>query len=328
MNDALLHRSFAPSDEDIAFVKTLPHKALTSISAVVPSFNQGKFLARTLDSIINQNYPAMEIFIADGGSKDDSPDILASYAAKYPKIVHFVSEQDKGHYDGINKGIANTTGEIIAWINSDDLYMPDAFWKVAAFFHFNRCAGVVYGRGRYVDAHLNVICEYLSPWSSSQRELRRKMRHHCVVSQPSLFFKRWVVQQYGSLKKGRALDYELWLRWMQDVPFYYYDELLSLSVVHQNAISARADKNLLTEICHVVHNHAGAVPFNWTMGMAHNHVHGAAWTRGESPPFTSAIRRRAVFLFAALNLRWLPRGIAHYARHCYAWLKDIIWGKV
>lgn len=326
MDTSRLDRSFAPSQADIVFVKTLPPEQLPSFAVVIPSFNQGEFLARTLDSVLEQNYPAMEIFVADGGSKDDSPAILADYAVRFPRMFRFVCEPDKGHYDGINKGIANTKAEIIAWINSDDIYVPDAFWKVAAFFHYNRCAAVMYGRGRYVDAQLNTVCEYLTLWSPSQRELQRKMRHHCVVSQPSLFFRRWVAEQYGGPEKSRALDYELWLRWLKDVPFYYYDELLSLSVVHQDAISVRADKKLLTEICNVVHRHTGAVPHTWTMGMAHNLAYGAAWARGESPPVTPAIRRHAVFLFAMLNLRWLPKALRRYFGRCYVWAKDILRG--
>ena len=326
MNDAHVFGIFQPEEEDLAFVRALPAEKLPRISVVIPSFNQGEFLGRTLDSVLSQGYPALDIFVADGGSKDASPFVLAEYAAKYPELVRFVSEPDKGHYDGINKGLANTTGEIVAWLNSDDIYVPDAFWKVAAFFYYNRCAAVVYGRGRYVDAQLNAICEYMTLWSSSTRELRRKMRHHCAVSQPSLFFRRWVAEHYGGPEKGRALDYDLWLRWMEDVPFYYYDELLSLSVVHQDAISVRADTKLLTEICGVVHRHAGAVPVSWALNMAHNAAYGAAWAKGESPPITPAIRRHAVWLFLFLNFRWLPGGFARYLRMSWRWLRDIVKG--
>src|SRR5208282_4723287 len=138
MNDLERSLAFTPGENEIAELKASSIDRLPRFAVVIPSFNQAAFLRETLDSVIAQDYPNMEIFVADGGSKDGSAAILEEYREKYPRILRYESRPDGGHYHGVNKGIANTSGDIIAWINSDDVYLPDTVWKVATFFHFNR----------------------------------------------------------------------------------------------------------------------------------------------------------------------------------------------
>ena len=98
------------------------------ISIVTPSFNQAQFLEATIDSILSQNYPNLEYIIIDGGSTDGSVDIIK----KHEKYLSFwCSEPDAGQYDAINKGLSHSTGEIMAWLNSDDMYLPWALKTVA-----------------------------------------------------------------------------------------------------------------------------------------------------------------------------------------------------
>src|SRR6188768_1820331 len=97
------------------------------ISVVIPSFNQGKFLEETIISILDQNYPAVEIFIIDGGSTDETVSIIKKYESR---INGWVSEKDNGQSHAINKGFRKCTGDIITWLCSDDLYMPGTFAKV------------------------------------------------------------------------------------------------------------------------------------------------------------------------------------------------------
>jgi glycosyltransferase involved in cell wall biosynthesis len=104
---------------------------LPRISIVTPSFNQGRFLERTLRSILDQDYPNLEYVVMDGGSTDGSVEIIRRYA---PRLAYWVSEKDGGQYDAINKGFAHTTGEIMTWLNSDDIYVPRALHVVAAIF--------------------------------------------------------------------------------------------------------------------------------------------------------------------------------------------------
>ncbi len=126
------------------------------ISVVTPSYNQGIFIERTIRSVLDQSGDfSIEYFIADGGSTDDTIQIIKDYEFRvregdYPvrcQGVKFgwVSEKDHGQADAVNKGIYATSGEIIAWINSDDIYYPNAFSTVATFFHNNPSALAVYG---------------------------------------------------------------------------------------------------------------------------------------------------------------------------------------
>jgi len=104
---------------------------LPRISIVTPSFNQGRFLGETIQSVLDQNYPDLEYFIVDGGSKDESVDVIKRYA---DRLSGWVSEKDKGHFDGLNKGFARCTGEVMAWINSDDKYTPWCLSVVGEIF--------------------------------------------------------------------------------------------------------------------------------------------------------------------------------------------------
>ena len=321
MNDLERSLAFHVRDEDVEAVKRLPREALPGFAVVVPSYNQAAYLRATLDSVLAQEYPALEIYVADGGSSDGSAEILRDYAARHPALLRYDSRPDGGQMQGVNKGIAATTMPIVAWINSDDVYLPGAFWKVATFFHFNRNAFVVYGRNRYVDRELRPVVDYPVDWSPLISEQRRRMMHFCLVPQPSLFFRRVAVALCGALA-SRTLDYELWLRWQQHLPFHFIDDTLSLSRLHDEAITANADAKLLQGICRTVHDYYGVVPRSWAFKYAYTHVHGAAWARGESPAVGAKVRALAAWYFVSLNLRWAPRALARAARLFGAWLRQ------
>ena len=106
-------------------------KPFPTISVVTPSYNQGRFLEETICSVLTQSYPCVEYVVIDGASSDDSVEIIRKYAGQ---LTYWVSETDKGQYDAINKGFARTTGEIMAWLNSDDMYTPWALTVVADIF--------------------------------------------------------------------------------------------------------------------------------------------------------------------------------------------------
>lgn len=104
------------------------------LSIVTPNFNGGEYLEATIKSVLSQNYPNLEYIIIDGGSTDESVAIIKKYESQ---LAFWVSEPDKGLYDAIQKGFDKSTGEIMAWINSDDLYHPKAFFTVAEIFKFD-----------------------------------------------------------------------------------------------------------------------------------------------------------------------------------------------
>jgi glycosyltransferase involved in cell wall biosynthesis len=321
VNDLERSLAFKPTPDDLAHMRALTHELLPKFAVVIPSFCQVKYIAATLDSVLSQQYPRMEVFIADGGSTDGSVEIIADYASRYPSLIRYHSGPDGGHHFGVNRGIASTDGEIIAWINSDDLYVRDAFWRVATFFHFNRNALVVYGRNNYVNDDLEVVTEYPTDWSPMLSEQVRRMMHFCLPPQPSLFFRRMAVTLCGALNH-KVLDYELWMRWQKNIPFYFIDDLLSLSRLQKDAISVNADERLLLQICDVVHQNYGMVPYSWALRYAINKAYGAAWARGETPAITRAIRLKAWRAWAGLNLARAPRSIGRVMSNFRSFLRE------
>lgn len=123
-------------------------------SIVMPSFNQGGYIERSIRSIIEQDYPDIELVIIDGGSTDNTLDIIKKYEKH---IAYWVSEKDRGQSHALNKGFAKATGEIFGWMNSDDIYMSGAFKKVADVFNKNNDIKVVYGNWYEIDENDNVI---------------------------------------------------------------------------------------------------------------------------------------------------------------------------
>ncbi len=308
MNELVLSLSYTPLIVDINHVKSLPQSELPKISVVIPSFNQARYLPQTIDSVLSQNYPNMEIFVADGSSRDNSIEILENYQKSHKSLFRFVSEPDNGQYHAVNKGIAATDGDIIAWINSDDVYLPETFWKVATFFYFNRCAMVAYGRNKYTDEKLSPIVDYWVDWSPILREQKRKMMHHCLPPQPSLFFRRICSKLLGKLESP-ILDYELWLRWQQDVQFYFINDYLSLSRLHSEAQTVKDTKRILRGIVETVHQYYGTVPYSWTLKQAHCEKYGNIISPDKPAPFTRAIRLKAIYYWLYYNFRWAPRTV-------------------
>src|SRR5688572_2633651 len=107
-------------------------KKYPKISIITPSYNQGEYIEKTILSVLEQNYPNLEYIIIDGGSTDNSTEIIRKYA---DRITYWISEPDKGQSDAINKGLKLATGDIVNWLNSDDYYEPGALFKVAEAFN-------------------------------------------------------------------------------------------------------------------------------------------------------------------------------------------------
>ena len=176
------------------------------ISIVVPSYNQAQFLEDTITSILNQDYPNLELFVVDGGSKDHSVEIIKNYEHK---INWWVSEKDKGQSDAINKGFKKATGDIITWINSDDLLTEGALHKVAD--HFSKLpddVGLIHG-GITIFRDEEVI---KSDWGYKDPSIERNLAG-MAFSQPAAFFKKKYFDQVGgsvSVDLHFGMDYDLY----------------------------------------------------------------------------------------------------------------------
>ncbi len=176
------------------------------VSIITPSYNQADFLEYTILSVLSQDYPRIEYWVMDGGSTDGSIEIIKKYE---DRLADWVSEPDKGQADAINKGFSKANGEIIAWLNSDDIYRPNAIKHAVAIFRQSPEVGLVYSDVDSIDADGEVF----NRMTYEQWALPDLMMFK-ILGQASVFFRRQVLGQAGFLDPNfhYMLDHHLWLR--------------------------------------------------------------------------------------------------------------------
>lgn len=168
------------------------------VSIVTPSYNQGRFLEETIRSVLLQSYPNLEYVIIDGGSTDDSADIIRKYARW---VTYCVSEPDRGQSHAINKGFGHTSGSVLGWLNSDDLLLSDSLRRVVGAFVETDCE-IVSGHATFVDEQSRFVGRYKAQESSVAELLRRRRN---AAPQPSTFWSRRCWDRCGPLSE--KLDY-------------------------------------------------------------------------------------------------------------------------
>ncbi|MBG0787460.1 MAG: glycosyltransferase, partial [Anaerolineaceae bacterium] len=177
------------------------------VSIITPSYNQAKFLRRTLDSVLNQDYPNLEYIVIDGGSDDGSLEIIQEYA---DRLAYWESVPDKGQTDAINKGFNRATGKYIAWLNSDDVYYPGAISEAVAFLEEHPDVGLVYADCDFLDAEDHVIGKF----PSAQTDHKLLQQGYVHIPQATAFLPREMWLKVGPLDPSFyfAMDYDLWVR--------------------------------------------------------------------------------------------------------------------
>lgn len=227
------------------------------VSIITPSYNQGQFIERTLQSVAIQSGAEIEHVVFDGGSTDETVDVLRNFKS----AVRWISEKDKGQTDAVNKGIKATDGEIIGWLNSDDIYYPGAVARVVEFFQENPDVDVVYGMADHIDVDDNPFEEYpTEPWNFE------RLKEICFICQPALFFRRRIVDQYGMLDDSLnyCMDYEYWLRLgSKGARFSYINNKLAGSRLYAENKTLGSRVYVLEEICSVVKQYFQKVPSIW-----------------------------------------------------------------
>lgn len=268
--------------------------ARLSISVVTPSFNQGSFIGRTLQSVADQSRPALEHVVYDAASRDGTVEVLRAFGPR----VRWVSEPDRGQAHAVNKGIAATSGEIVAWINSDDVYLPGAFERAARFLEDHPEVDVVYGDADHIDADDRVIEPY--PTAPFDRAL---LYHQCFICQPAAFFRRRCIAAYGALDERLhyCMDYEYWLRLARaGARFAYLPEKLAGSRLHPQTKTLGSRAAVQREINDMFRRMLGYVPDQWLWNYS-NTIAEERVDRAAHPwRFTLALATTA----AASALRW------------------------
>ena len=207
---------------------------LPKISVITPTFNQGAFIEKTINSVLSQNYPNLEFIIIDGGSTDNTVEIIKKYEQH---LTYWISEPDRGQSHAINKGIAKSTGEILTWLNSDDWYMPGTLQRFAELFQQNPDIGVVVGAGRIIDPSGKEIY-FGKPLPEINLESLFSWFDGGSIFQPSCAFSRKAWEASGPIDETIhiAMDVDLWLRMAKKgVKFYSTSEVLSEALSHPNA---------------------------------------------------------------------------------------------
>ncbi len=208
------------------------------LSIITPSYNQSDFLEETICSILDQDYHDLEYIIIDGGSTDSSVEIIKRYDEH---IAYWVSEPDNGQTHAINKGLKRATGDIIAWINSDDVYVPGAFERVAKAFYENPDADIIYGDGLLIDSNGNRIKRRYGI------NFNYNMWFYGVVEpfQPEVFYRRRAIEKAGLLDESfhMMMDREWWIRMARcGCRFHHIPELLGALRRHDDAKSSKHKK--------------------------------------------------------------------------------------
>jgi glycosyltransferase involved in cell wall biosynthesis len=267
------------------------------MAIVTPSFNQGKYIRRTVESILSQEIPDLDYLVMDGGSTDETVSILKSFGEK----IRWKSEPDKGTADAINKGFLTTQSEFIAWLNSDDIYYPGTLETVTEFFDSHPEIDVVYGDANHIDAEDRVLETYPTEPFSWERLIET-----CIISQPAAFFRRHAIEKFGFLDATfpNSVDYELWVRWAKNgVKFQYLPKLLAATRIHPEA------KTIANRVaCHkdnndILKKYVGKVPTRWLFAYAFAVVEERGLSRTREFAFISVL----TWEFVRASLRWNRR---------------------
>lgn len=228
------------------------------ISLVTASYNYGRFLEETIRSVLLQGYPALEYFVYDGGSTDESVAIIRNYA---PWLTAWVSEPDQGQSDAINKGLARASGAVAGWLNADDLLRPGALQAVGRYWATHPDCRWLTGDGAIVDATAQTV-EYAvtaAPYTLPDLLAFHRGRY---LPQPSVFFSRQTFLEAGRLDIGltHTLDLDLWLRLIQRHRLHHLPLCLSWLRHHEAAKTWRDNPGSAREVRLVTSRYLHQVP--------------------------------------------------------------------
>ena len=254
-------------------------KPAPKISLVTPSLNQGRFIRATLESVLSQGYPDLDYGVQDGGSTDGTLAVLREFEARVP----FVSGKDAGQADAINRGLARATGEVLGYLNSDDVLLPGALAAVGETFASDPDLVFVWGRASYLDEAGNAVSPYLVRPDAIER-----LADACFIAQPAAFFRRKVWEEIGLFDESlhHTMDYDYWLRIAARYPASrtrFLDRELAGCRVHADAKTVAGWSRALDEIFALVKRHTGYVSLWWCVAKWDHRIDGRSQATDPHP---------------------------------------------
>lgn len=231
------------------------------VSIVMPTRNHARFIREAIDSVLNQSYPNIELLVMDGVSTDNTVEILKSYGDR----IRWISEPDTGQADAIKKGTDLLKGEVLAYLNSDDILLPYAIQTVVNYFNNNPECDMLYGRADYIDVNGNITGTYNTAEYSFER-----LMTDCCVCQPAAFWQRRIVDRIGpfDISLQTAMDYEYWLRMARfGGIIHHIQDNLAQSRLHEDAKTLAMRGKIYEEIFEICERHGGYVSFSYYLGL-------------------------------------------------------------
>jgi glycosyltransferase involved in cell wall biosynthesis len=233
--------------------------AVPKISLVTPSLNQGKFIRATIESVLTQGYPNLDYRVQDGGSTDETLVVLREFESRVP----FVSERDRGQADAINRGLSRANGEVLGYLNSDDVLLSGALSAVGEAFAADPELLFLWGRASYLDEAGRIVSPYLVRPDAIER-----LADACFIAQPAAFFRRKVWDETGPFDESlhHTMDYDYWLRIAERYPqskMRFLDRELAGCRMHADAKTVAGWTRALEEIFTLVKKRTGYVSLWW-----------------------------------------------------------------
>ncbi len=226
------------------------HSPLVTI--VTPSFNQGRFIRATIESVLSQDYPNIEYLIMDGGSTDETAAVVKDYASR----VTFVSEKDRGQAHAINKGFQRANGSILAWLNSDDLLMPGAVSTAVRVFREKPATGAIYGEGYLIDLDGHITRRFPC---TEPLNLWKLVHLSDYILQQTVFFRRDVIRELGYLDESLhyTMDWDIFIKLAARWPLEYVPEYMGCLREYPEAKSSAGGATRVREITGLLRRQTG-----------------------------------------------------------------------
>jgi glycosyltransferase involved in cell wall biosynthesis len=272
------------------------------LSIVTPSYNQGRFIERTIESVLSQQLQdSFEYMVLDGGSQDETVSILR----KYNMRLSWVSEKDGGQADAVNRGLARASGEIVGWVNSDDIYYPGAFRTVCEAFDSDPALDVVYGDANHIDENDQV----LEPYPTEDHDFSRLL-DTCYFCQPAVFFRKTAVDRFGPLnpRLHYCMDYEYWIRLAAaGARFSRVKGVLAGSRLYAQNKTLGSRVRVHKEINDMLRLHARPIPDKWLSNYAHVVLDEKGISRSDAVRFPLMVSLLAIYSSLKWNRRISPQ---------------------